>query len=146
MKTLSKLVSCLAAVAVLACFPIHAHGAGESIEYKLACINAGRQVRQDDITIARFRSLLRQLSSTFVENQQQIADMSVKGQQMLKQDGIAESLLNIMEGMNQLFSSKIENQKYAEYISAYLTLRDKGQSHSEAIKGLQGILRAMGIY
>jgi hypothetical protein len=125
---------------------IQTDAAGESIEYQLACINAGRRIAQDDITVARFRSLLGQLSDTFVENKQQIADMSIKGLQMLKQDGISESLLNIMEGMNQLFSTRVENQKYAEYIAAYLTLRDKGQSHRQAIAGLQGILRSMGIY
>lgn len=127
-------------------FSIQAHGAGESIEYQLACINAGHRVAQDDITVARFSSLLRQLSHTFVEDQQQIADMSVKGIQILKQDGISESLLNIMEGMNQLFSTKVANQKYAEFIASYLTLRNKGQSHTQAITGLQGILRGMGIY
>lgn len=127
-------------------FSVQAHAAGETIEYQLACINAGHRVDQDDITIARFRSLFRQLSDTFVENQQQIADMSVKSLQILKQDGISESLLNIMEGMNQLFSTKVSNQKYAEYIAAYLTLRNKGQSHTQAIAGLQGILRGVGIY
>ena len=141
-----KLLAFALLILSLALFTIQAHASGESIEYQLACVNAGRRVAQDDITVARFRSLLRQLSDTFVENQQQIADMSVKGLQMLKQDGISESLLNIMEGMNQLFSTKVENQKYAEFISAYLTLRDKGQSHRQAIDGLQGILRSMGIY
>lgn len=127
-------------------FPIRIHAEDETIEYKLACINAGQRVAQNDINIARFRSLLKQLSKTFVEDPQQIADMSVKGQQMLKQDGISENLLNIMEGMNQLFYTKVANQKYAEYIAAYLTLRDKGQSHKQAISGLQEILRSMGVH
>lgn len=72
--------------------------------------------------------------------------MTVVAQQLLKKNGIEESLLNIMEGMNQLFSKKIENQKYAEYVSAYVTLRNKGRSHSDAILGLQEVLRGMGVY
>jgi len=88
---------------------------------------------------------LDQLSSTYVENKQQIADMSVTAQEMLEKDGIEESLLNIMEGLNQLFATRIENQKYAEYAAAYVTLRSKGQSHSQAIRGLQAILRSLGV-
>lgn len=119
--------------------------ASESIEYKLATINAGGYVSKDHITVARFRSLLDQLSATFVENKNQIADMSVTAQNLLRKEGIEESLLNIMEGMNKLFSRKIENQKYAEYAAAYVTLRSKGQSHTEAFRGLQAILRGLGV-
>ena len=122
--------------------PAHA---SDSLEYKLATINAGGYVSKDHITVARFRSLLNQLSATFVEDNQQIADMSVTAQNLLKKEGIQESLINIMEGMNQLFSRRIENQKYAEYSAAYVTLRSQGQSHTEAVGGLQAILRAMGV-
>lgn len=117
--------------------------ANESIEYQLATINAGGYVSKDHITIARFRSVLDQLSSTYIENKQQIADMSVTAQQLLKKAGVEESLLKIMEGLNQLFANRIENQKYAEYAASYVTLRIKGQSHSEAIRGLQAILRGL---
>ena len=120
--------------------------ASESLEYQLATINAGGYVSRDHITVARFRSLLGQLSSTYVENKQQIADMSVKAQQLLRKDGVEESLLNIMEGMNQIFASRIENQKYAEYAAAYVSLRSKGQSHPEAIRGVQAILRGLGVH
>ncbi|MDV2503799.1 MAG: hypothetical protein RX318_07575 [bacterium] len=136
----------LVALMVCALVANSAHAAGESLEYKLATINAMRGFAKDDITVARFRSLLRQLSQTFVEDQQQIADMSVTVQQIMKEKGISESLLIIMEGMNQLVSSEVGNLKYAEYISAYATLRNKGDSHAQAIAGLQGILRAFGVY
>jgi uncharacterized protein YjgD (DUF1641 family) len=116
------------------------------LEYMLASLDAGRRVRKDDITVARFRSLLQQLSDKYVENQQQVADMTVKAREMLKKAGIAESLLNIMEGMNQLFYSKAKNMQYAEYAAAYCTLREKGQSHSDAVAGLREILRALGVY
>ena len=119
--------------------------ASESLEYQLASINAGGYVSEDHITVARFRSLLNQLSSAYIENKQQIADMSVTAQQLLKKEGVAESILNIMEGMNQLFASRIENQKYAEYAAAYVTLRSKGQSHSQAIRGLRAILQGLGV-
>jgi hypothetical protein len=120
--------------------------ADEPLEYILASLDAGRRVRNDDITVARFRSLLQQLSDKYVENQQQVADMTVNAKNILKKAGVAESLLNIMEGMNQLFYSKAKNMQYAEYAAAYCTLREKGQSHSDAIAGLREILRALGVY
>ena len=123
---------------------LNAVQASELLEYKLATINAGGYVSKEHVTVARFRSLLNQLSVTFVEDKEQIADMSVTAQNLLKKEGVEESLINIMEGMNQLFSKKIENQKYAEYAAAYVTLRGKGQSHTEAIRGLQAILRSLG--
>lgn len=119
--------------------------AGVSLAYKLATIDSpAGSVSEDDITVARFRSLLRQLADTFVEDEQQIADMTVKARQMLRADGINERLLTMMEGMNQVFTKRVENQQYAEYITVYITLRKKGQSHDDAISGLQGILRAVG--
>ncbi len=112
----------------------------ETLEYKLATIEKG-YVSRDDILIRRFRSLLSQLSDSYVENKQQISDMTVKAQEILeKEEGIKESLLNMMEGMNQIFYKKIENQKYSEYMAAYMALRRKGQSHNEAINGLKGIV------
>jgi len=118
--------------------------ADDSLAYKLATIDSTGYVSKDHVTVARFRSLLNQLSAKFVEDEQQIADMTAKARQMLRADGIEESLLNMMEGMNQLFIRTIENQQYAEYIAAYITLRSKGESHADAISGLQGILRAVG--
>lgn len=117
--------------------------ASESIEYKLATIDAGRSIPTDHITVARFRSLLHQLSATYTENAQQIADMTVKAKQILKKDGINESLISIMEGMNQILPQRIENQRYAEYVSAYVALRSQGQSHTEAVRGLQAMLRSI---
>ncbi|MES2462935.1 MAG: hypothetical protein V4671_20310, partial [Armatimonadota bacterium] len=83
----------------------------------------------DTVKVNRFTSLLSQLDETFVEDEKQISDMTVRGQELLKEKGVSESLLNIMEGMNQIFPAKVENQKYAEYIAAYLTMRNKGMSH-----------------
>lgn len=118
--------------------------AKEPLEYQLASLNAKGMVASDHITVARFRSLLNQLDAAYVEDKQQIADMSMVAQQSMKRDGIDESLLNIMEGMNQLFAVKVANQRYAEYAAAYVTLRDSGQSHAQAISGLQALRRRLG--
>ncbi len=141
---MTKKISLFAVFFLLVC-PVFSQ-ASETLEHKLATIDAGRFVSPDDITVARFRSLLNQLSSSYVENKTQISDMSVTAQKLLRDDGIQEKILNIMEGMNSLFSGKYQNLKYAEYAAAYVTLRSKGNTHQQAIEGLQAILRAMQVY
>lgn len=118
----------------------------KSIEYQLATINAGVYVSTSDITVSQFRKLLNDLSFKYVEDKQQIADMSVTAINMLKKDGIDANLLNIMNGLNQLLYKKIENQKYAEYAAMYVTLRGEGYSHQGAIDGLQAFLNSLGVY
>ena len=111
------------------------------LEYKLAMLNAGGFIQDDHITVARFRSLLSQLATTYVESRESIADMTLAGQQKLRGEGIDESLLNIMEGLNQIFVVRIENQRYAEYAAAYVTLRAAGKTHTQTIAGLRAIIQ-----
>ena len=120
--------------------------ARDSVAHQLATIEAGGHVAKNDITVARFRSLLDRLSSMYVEDRQEIADDSVTAQQLLRDDGISESLVKIMEGLNQLFTTQVKNQKYREYAAAYVTLRGEGKSHSDAIRGLQAFLRGLGVH
>jgi hypothetical protein len=79
----------------------------DSLEYKLATVDHGSYVAQDDVTVARFRSLLAQLSSKYAETPKRIADISVKARDTLRGKGISESILNIMEGMNQVLEGPI---------------------------------------
>ena len=111
--------------------------AEESLEYQLAAIDAGRSVPEDDITVVQFRGLLSDLSSDYVENKQQIADMSAVAQMILEENGIKESLLNIMVGMRRLVFSESETQQYAICVAAYVALRNSGESHSGAINELR---------
>ena len=142
---MKKLTSFLSILLVILIFSNYVF-ADDPIEYKLAVIDAGGYVPKDHISVARFRSLLNQLSKTYIENSQEIADISVIAQNLLRQDGINESIKNIMEGLNVLFSVPVENQKYAEYAASYVTLRGKGYSHLEAINGLKAILKSMDIF
>lgn len=115
----------------------------DSLEHQLAIIDAKGHVADDDASEARFGSLLLQLADTFSETKQMIADTSVKAQQILKKNGIEERVLNIMEGMNQIFPGKAENQKYAQTLALYVALRDKGRTHVEAIGDLKEMIRTL---
>lgn len=115
-----------------------------SLEYMLAVVDFG-YVDKGDIRIARFRSLLEQLSATFVESPGDIAGMTTKAKQMLEEKGISEKMLNMMEGMNRLFAEPFPNQRYSEYMGLYVVVRNDGATHEEAIEGLNSLLEAFGI-
>ena len=96
--------------------------AKDSLEYQLAVINAEGYVAQDDVTVARFRYLLKTISSKTVNSSQQIADMTMKGQQILRDEyGQRIKLLDLMEGANKAISpgQKIE---YSEVVSVLIIL------------------------
>jgi hypothetical protein len=117
----------------------------QSIAYKLATLEKDGYVSENDLMVKRFDNLLGQLDNKYVENEQQLGDMTYKAKQLLEERGIKESMIKMMEGMNLLFNQKLENQKYAEYISSYIVLRTKGQNHDEAVKGLQELLKSLGV-
>ena len=119
--------------------------AQESLEYKLASIDAGKTLPKNHLSVKRIKFLLDDLSYTYVENEQQIADMTVRAREILQGKYVNESLVNILSGMNSLFSKKVANQKYAEYIAAYMTLRMDGQSHYNAVANLDALLEVMGV-
>lgn len=56
-----------------------------SIEEKLAGLNAGRLIRSDDITIARFRFLLNALAAASGEDRERVGDVLYSGHKMLRE-------------------------------------------------------------
>ena len=116
-----------------------------SFAYQLATINAGQPVSSSDPNIKRFDNLLTELSSKYVEDKERIANITVKSHGMLKKEGISTSLLEIMEGMNQLVSEKASINKYPEFIAMYHTLRKAGDSHEDAVLNTIALLRSLGV-
>jgi hypothetical protein len=117
----------------------------ESLEYKLAVIDSGGYVARDDLAVARFRSLLGQLDTKYVESPEEIANMSVKAQQVLRDKGISEPIRELMEGLNSVLDGPVGNQKYSEYAALYIQLRDSGRNHLQAVNVLRGSLRELGV-
>ncbi len=114
-----------------------------SLAHKLANINARGHVSPNHITVSRFQNLLAQMSGKFMENEQQIADMSVKAIELLENEGVSEHLINIMEGLNSLpvTSRGLPSswREYRQYVALYVSARTK-LSHDEAIKGLRAFI------
>ena len=113
----------------------------EALEYRLAVINTKGQVLENNETIIRFRSLLEQLSENYIESPQQVANISVIIHKKIKENAMDESLLNIMDGLNQImWPEDGKKRSYSEYAFAYVGMRNRGFSHIEAIENLQALV------
>ena len=104
----------------------------QSIAYKLATLEKGGYVSEDDKLVKRFDNLLTQLDKKYKLNEQQIGDMTYKLKELLKEKGIDCSMIKVMEGAN-----KVKIKTYAEYLGYYLTLREKGYNHDDTIESLK---------
>ncbi|MGA1796157.1 MAG: hypothetical protein ACMUIL_09880 [bacterium] len=113
----------------------------EPLEYRLAIISTKGNVRYNDAIVSRFRCLLDELSQNYVEDPRQIANMSVIVRNKLKGYGIQESLLTIMEGLNQiLWPPDSPKKRYSEFAFAYADLRNKGLTHQDAVETIQALV------
>lgn len=117
----------------------------DSIAYQLATINAGQPISPSDPNIEKFENLIAALSSKYVEDKERIANITVKSHGMLKKEGISTSLLEIMDGMNQLVSERDTINKYPEFMAIYHTSRIAGDSHEDTILNIKALLRSLGV-
>lgn len=120
-----------------------ANAVNETPEYKLSVYSARDYVSQDDANINRFQSALDRLSEHYVEDRQQIMNLSVIANKKVNVPGAKdESLADIMEDLDKVFCyNDLKNQNYGEYAAIYIRLRKGGQSHKEAIETLKAIVR-----
>ena len=92
-------------------------------------------MRPEDIIVARFRSLLSQLSTRWREPPTRIADMSVATKQQLRKVGVDQKILGFLEGMNLI--TPVTGRDFPEYASLYVVMRSQGQSHEVAMAALR---------
>ena len=114
-----------------------------SLEYKLAAIDRRGAVTPRDPIVARYRSLLDKLAGKWMNTTKTIADATVAGQNSLREKGISESVLNIMDGVNEAPDTPYLNYRYGEHVAMYVTLRAHGRSHAAAVGGLRDALQGL---
>ncbi len=110
------------------------------LEKKLADLDAGHIVSDYNDAIPHFKYLLGELGSKFVEDPERIASLTLTAQKTLKQKGVYESLVDIMEGINQAAHRSKQKQKYADYVQVYAEVRRQKMSQREAIGALKLIM------
>jgi hypothetical protein len=108
-----------------------------SLERNLTMLELGYDPGPGSQTERRFDDLLGQLTARCAESREQIAAASWKSHDMLKESGIGENTLAIMEGLNRATAGHIGRIEYNRYAAGYVTLRRLSRSHSEAIDELQ---------
>ena len=104
----------------------------QSIAYKLAVLEKGGYVSENDASVKRFENLLSQLDSKYQLGKQKIADMTYKIKEVSNDRGLKVSLIKVMEG-----ASQIDSKNYAEYLGMYLTLLEKGYKHDEILDSIK---------
>lgn len=126
--------------------PEHDSSTNTTLAQRLAILDAGHFVADDDVASARFRSLLGQLDEQYLETDMQIANMTLTTLKLLREKGIEESSLEIMEGINKLyFNLSHTNEQYANIVAMYSMLRDKGMSHDDSLQGMQELIQGVGL-
>jgi len=99
-----------------------------SLEYKLAVINGGKgYLPSNHPTVQEFRRLLISLERRCKNTGEEIADMTVTAQRLLKKNGINMSLLEVMTALNK-FTRLIQKEDpnmvdFAKISATYVTLR-----------------------
>ena len=97
-----------------------------SLEYKLAAVSQGGYVRDGDPLVARFGRALDNLEAKCPESRQQLADMGVKGHQLLTEKQIGETLIGVLENWRASIpddAQKGQLGRCADILAAYVTLR-----------------------
>ncbi len=104
-------------------------------------------VQVSDSRVARYVSLLQRLDAAHVENERQIADMTVAARQLLKKEGISETNLRIMDAVDRLAKAVppgVGDLEYARNAVLYVQQRRAGKSHEKAVDTLLQIVSAIG--
>jgi hypothetical protein len=117
----------------------------QSLGYKLATIEKDGYVTEDNMLVKRFNSLLKQLENKYIDTKQKISDKTVTASQLLEGNGIDESMIKIMKGMNKIYDLNNSYRKYNEYLTCYVIFRVNGYNHDKSLSLLQESINTFGI-
>jgi hypothetical protein len=87
--------------------PENGTGTAESLEYKLAVVNADGYVSEGDASVAEFQRLLDALSRYCPESRERIADMLVVTNQNIGERGGSESLLETARNLEHILAPPV---------------------------------------
>lgn len=90
----------------------------------------------DPLDVKRFKYLLERLDDLFREDQKTIGDQVVATQNLLREAGIRQSMIPIMEGMCTVCPPSLKGQPLADNLAIYCTMRKNGYPHQEAVNAL----------
>jgi hypothetical protein len=135
-------------IVFLMTFIVFSSSRAESPPVLLASLDAGYMLSENDSRVTRYSSLLSTLDDKYTETPTQIGDMTVTAQRLLKDEyGIRSNLLTILEDVNRVIQSTLNNPKpaFKEWVAAYVVLVGGGQDHKEAALDLQALAQVYGL-
>jgi len=94
----------------------------ETVEYKLATLYKGFPPGEDDPIVMQFKDLLDNIERKTINTRIDIADITVKAQELLKENGIERSLLQILNDFNDSIPNEATSLKLEEVASLYMLL------------------------
>ncbi len=108
-----------------------------SLEYKVASIDAGKNIPENDLTIGRARNLLDAAEPVYSLPKGRIADIAAKSQEIAKDRGLSVKISDLLDWSLIACDTKCTETQLSEYLSAYIITRTTaGQTHHQAIHGL----------
>ena len=87
--------------------------------------------------LRRYKFVLKKVSGIYGTDIIPLAAMTLKAQEQLKEKGVSESCLTMLQGMRTL--NGLANSSFAEGLAAYTMAREKFKSHDIAIGALKGL-------
>jgi hypothetical protein len=99
------------------------------LEHKLAVIDNAGYVDADDPLVSGFSAALDRLEAKCPELRQQLADMGVRGREMLAEKGVGEALLAVFENWRAAIPDAVQDGgagPCADILAVYITIRVGG--------------------
>lgn len=100
-----------------------------SLEYNLAVIHRGGYLREDDPLVMSFGRALDRLQAKCPETRQQLADMSVRARDILRDNNINEPLLAVLESWRGVIPDHVQKGALgpcSDILNSYIILRVAG--------------------
>lgn len=123
-------------VAALMCAQAAGCGAGESIEYKLAALDAGTQIKPDDPAVARAKGLLDALSGC-QKTRDQIGDDAARVHNMLAAEAVVVNRLDLLATLVDALPAAASGDDCESYLVWYAAKRLQGHDDALAKRSLR---------
>lgn len=92
--------------------------------------------------VEKYREVLSRLKITYVEDDEQIAKITLAAQKQLADKKIKQPLLPILETLTLIYPANIKERKYDEAAAAYLAIRFK-EDHKTATNQLKAVFHTI---
>jgi hypothetical protein len=115
-------------------------GIWKTFGQKLATTQSESPISENDPLTKRFDKVLNNLDIKYIENKEQIVEMTITNWVDLRLSGIDDPMFNIMEGIYNLVDLKTQKKSYSDNIKVFRILRKKCSNYLCAINGVQNLL------